>query len=714
MGLSACFLSPRRPTLTKHHRLAHSRARVECPPRPNIATVVARKLCRQLHDSTPPLAQQAPVARELLERSPFALEASHRFGYPVMSRSSISRQAASHQSSGQPSSSSPTATHIERSEPLAGRQLALPGLDQPSVFRFDYVADGFVAAPNSRPLYSPYYVFAGYQWRLRVYPYGKRAHRHVSIYLECGGVTGCSTPDLYNGAEPVPDASSSAHSLQGLRSPSSGPASGQSESSSPHQYHVPQVRIVTATPATSTAAATIEEHSSSTQASSHGTFMNEHGRSNLPRARSGSETSLGAANVQLQSSSAANASQPVSKLQGQSASPFPVCIRIGVSLVHPFDDDEAMDRQGIVVFKQASECHGFPRFERLSILKNTGIVRIDGSVHMRVEMAITEQHASVGAAFLADANEAVSARTTSAHQAVGDSTPQGVSPMHSCGDQAPAQSRGRKRVPPLAMLAEPDSSHADVSLQGCEAGATVIRAHKCILSAGYEFFATLLSGHYRDGSSASVIQFDDISSESLRIVINFVYGAELPPALARNLDALLEIWQFATVRFMEDLAAECATILVDEITPSTFVPCFRQARQLGATRVVAKLAAELHCMLEEKSSQADITELSCEEMEDLIKDMPPTFHTCDLIRVWLDCQPSRSEFGFRLFQAFELDDLPASDLQQCERYAFARRFVSSATFYRIVQKLSAGADSKQVASKACSGALSIRSDSTWA
>jgi len=64
-----------------------------------------------------------------------------------------------------------------------------------------------------------------------------------------------------------------------------------------------------------------------------------------------------------------------------------------------------------------------------------------------------------------------------------------------------------------------------------------IHAHKCVLASQSEYFETMFIGGFKE-TTQDVIQINDISSDVLKNVIDFMYTSELVPIEEDNVEVM--------------------------------------------------------------------------------------------------------------------------------------------------------------------------------
>jgi BTB/POZ domain len=138
----------------------------------------------------------------------------------------------------------------------------------------------------------------------------------------------------------------------------------------------------------------------------------------------------------------------------------------------------------------------------------------------------------------------------------------------------------------LCMLEDPDGSSADVVLRSSDN--TTIRTHRCVLSS-YEFFKNLLSGSYKEGALGEA-ELSDLSEEGMRLVVDWTYGARLPDHIRHNTHLLIELWMFASVHGMSDMAANCCSIALAIACKENFSLLFSTAMRLSDKDTARKLS----------------------------------------------------------------------------------------------------------------------------
>jgi BTB/POZ domain len=155
----------------------------------------------------------------------------------------------------------------------------------------------------------------------------------------------------------------------------------------------------------------------------------------------------------------------------------------------------------------------------------------------------------------------------------------------------------------LYMLDDPEGSSADVVLRSSDN--TTIRTHQCVLSS-YAFFKAMFTAGYKEGSDGEA-QFSDLSKEGMRLMVDWTYGARMPYSLRQNARLLVELWMFASVHGMNDMAEACSSIAIAAVDNENFVCLFSTAMKLSdkdtarkLTRVVKGSADQIIDWMEEK------------------------------------------------------------------------------------------------------------------
>lgn len=91
-----------------------------------------------------------------------------------------------------------------RPTPLKPPPVAAPSHDPTRDTKFTYVLRSYSTIQEQR-VYSPYHNFAGFKWRLLIFPRGNQSSNHdLSVYLECGGpVQRTGDASAPNGRDPI-------------------------------------------------------------------------------------------------------------------------------------------------------------------------------------------------------------------------------------------------------------------------------------------------------------------------------------------------------------------------------------------------------------------------------------------------------------------------------------------------------------------------------
>jgi BTB/POZ domain len=139
----------------------------------------------------------------------------------------------------------------------------------------------------------------------------------------------------------------------------------------------------------------------------------------------------------------------------------------------------------------------------------------------------------------------------------------------------------------LYMLDDPDSSSADVVLRSSDN--TTIRAHRCVLSS-YNFFKAMFTPGYKEGLDGEA-QLSDLSKDGMRLMVDWTYGARLPYFLRQDTPLLLELWMFASVHGMNDIAEACSSIAIAEASNENFIHLFSAAMKLSDKETARKLSS---------------------------------------------------------------------------------------------------------------------------
>jgi hypothetical protein len=348
----------------------------------------------------------------------------------------------------------------------------------------------------------------------------------------------------------------------------------------------------------------------------------------------------------------------------ESPAKIPFSVRSLVSVVHPSNERIVIQRELDQTIDEGFDFKqriGWESFARLADLKEDGFISADGSLKVGVKLTFISKGSVV------------------------------ASPEFNCG------ATGRNRASYAMMLRNPDKSHADIRLQGREHDAPIIRAHRSVLCTSYDFFSAMFSGDYKEDSS-NIVRFDDISGEALRIVIEYAYGIDLPFHVKDDDVLLKDLWQFAAVRLMDDLRDECSCVVRDSLNETNFIDSFRLAIQLNDEEAIEHMSTKLLSFGRSSKAYDDALNLEGDELQTLLKDMPANFETLELVQNWLGQDENLfQKHAKSLFDAFQLDDMAVTDLQQCDRYAFARDYISSQCYFRMAQKLSSGTKSGKAA-----------------
>lgn len=230
----------------------------------------------------------------------------------------------------------------------------------------------------------------------------------------------------------------------------------------------------------------------------------------------------------------------------------------------------------------------------------------------------------------------------------------------------------------VSMLDDPACSFNDVSLYGCDSCAPV-QAHRAILGFRVEYFAKAFAfktatRDTADGGNEGNISFADISKEALRLIVRRVYGERLPDFSAKEVDEalLLEIWLFAAVRCMDTLRMECEEIVKSIASPATMTVCFRMALLLDNEMMLTFLATKQHTW--KKPGKNIVETLTYDEMRALTLHSPASLKALRWAGLWLDYEENRSSHGEGLFEAIDVDRIPASDLNKMAELDVVRKY----------------------------------------
>jgi hypothetical protein len=177
------------------------------------------------------------------------------------------------------------------------------------------------------------------------------------------------------------------------------------------------------------------------------------------------------------------------------------------------------------------------------------------------------------------------------------------------------------RSPRLEGLrSNPDGTKADAVLK---AGGVEKRVHTALLLPYAYFEACLGEKAVFSEAKKREVTFDDLQSQSLPYLVDFIYEVDLPHGIP--LQILIELWVFATVHAMEDLVVHAETLLLARITSNNAKQVFRQAMALESVKVLPSASMALFGYLSGLNVEQQGSELSNfthDEMKALEKGAP--------------------------------------------------------------------------------------------
>lgn len=268
----------------------------------------------------------------------------------------------------------------------------------------------------------------------------------------------------------------------------------------------------------------------------------------------------------------------------------------------------------------------------------------------------------------------------------------------------------------LRLLENPSQSYSDVKLCGSEENATIIQAHKCVLSTVSAVFSNLLSTSFKE-SRQEVIRLEDVSSRGLGVIVRHLYGENLPESLYADIRLLVDVWRFSTVSLLTHTITDAENVLSaflasqhDRDDPSGSLPAdvfceiLMVAILLESQNILSELAWLLYhdvvnCssarsvaqLAEEHPRVAKVVGMEYHDFSALVAKLPvclPSFH---LIECWIDSKEGRLLSAEALFSSFAIEDLPFPELLSTERYlstnSLAARYAPRRSLSAVAQKL---------------------------
>lgn len=187
------------------------------------------------------------------------------------------------------------------------------------------------------------------------------------------------------------------------------------------------------------------------------------------------------------------------------------------------------------------------------------------------------------------------------------------------------------------MLKAPDALYGDMKLRsGRGQDCQVIKAHRSVLAARFEFFSVLLKSDALEGSTDGLVVLEDIGSQALRIFVNYAYCEQLPTnELVRNWSTLLDLWKFACGKFFLDLDKKCAKIVEQCVSSATFEDSFNTALELSKHETQKALALKFHDMSDDSVAfQAIAQRYDINKIIVLVRCMPASVKTFRLVDAW--------------------------------------------------------------------------------
>lgn len=231
----------------------------------------------------------------------------------------------------------------------------------------------------------------------------------------------------------------------------------------------------------------------------------------------------------------------------------------------------------------------------------------------------------------------------------------------------------------VAMLENPETHFADVSLYGRDAG-QAIYAHRSILSYRVKYFQKAIAFQTETKECIAhkncILSFDDMSTGALKMVVRRIYGEALPLYCAedKHIGLLLEMWRFATVHCMDVLREECKELVREAASPETMALCFQMAVFLGAESMQNFLALK-HCGW--KTPAKDVVEtLTYEEMSALITRAPVTLKTLKWADAWLNHNEQRLVHGEDFLNRLKVKSVPVSELKEIADLDIIKKYAS--------------------------------------
>jgi hypothetical protein len=177
------------------------------------------------------------------------------------------------------------------------------------------------------------------------------------------------------------------------------------------------------------------------------------------------------------------------------------------------------------------------------------------------------------------------------------------------------------RSPRLERLrSNPDGTKADAVLKAGGVGRLV---HTALLLPYAYFEACLGEKAVFSEAKKREVTFDDLQSQALPYLVDFIYEVDLPHDIPLQL--VMELWVFATVHGMEDLVVSTETLLLARITSNNAKQVFRQAMALESVKVLPSASEALFGYLSGLNVEQQGSELSNfthEEMKALQKGAP--------------------------------------------------------------------------------------------
>ncbi|XP_060863406.1 kelch-like protein 17 isoform X2 [Metopolophium dirhodum] len=137
-----------------------------------------------------------------------------------------------------------------------------------------------------------------------------------------------------------------------------------------------------------------------------------------------------------------------------------------------------------------------------------------------------------------------------------------------------------------------------------------IHAHKCVLASQSEYFERMFIGGFKE-TTQDVIQINDISSDVLKIVIDFMYTGELVPIEEDNVEEMLNA---ADMFQLEDIRDACLKYYVCVVHDKNCLE-FKETADLRAMTTLSEICLNyalqrfLHIAEHQSFLDADVTHI---------------------------------------------------------------------------------------------------------